>query len=136
MLNYTELSLRTSLFSRFEYAKLTGEVGAATFGYDRYLNQKFYAWSEWKRVRDEVIIRDNGCDLGIPGYEIHDQVLVHHMNPITVHDLDPDNFNQDILDPEYLICVTRRTHNAIHFGDSRLLPQPVVERQPGDTKLW
>lgn len=115
---------------------LGGELGVATFGYDRYLNQKFYAWSEWKRVRDIVIVRDNGCDLGVPGYGIHDRILVHHMNPIKVQDLHPDNFNEDLLDPEYLICVSTRTHNAIHFGDERQMPTPIVERTPGDTTLW
>lgn len=136
MLTYSELSKRTEFLARFRYAVLGGELGAATFGYDRYLNQKFYAWSEWKRVRDEVIVRDDGCDLGIPGHGIHDRVLVHHMNPIRVQDLDPDNFNEDLLNPEFLVCVSTRTHNAIHFGSEEHLPRPFVERKPGDTKLW
>lgn len=135
-LTYTELSKRTNMLSRFRYAVLGGELGVATFGYDRYLNQKFYASREWKRIRDEVIVRDNGCDLGIEGHGIHDRILVHHMNPIQVHDLNPDNFNEDLLDPEYLISVSTTTHNAIHFGDERQLPRPLVERFPGDTKLW
>lgn len=134
MLTYTELTLRTEFMARFRYAKLEGELGVATFGFDRHLNQSFYTSREWKRVRDEVIIRDNGCDLGIPGHGIHDRVLVHHMNPIRVQDL--VDFNEDILNPEYLICVSTRTHNAIHFGDERQLDQPIIERRPGDTKLW
>lgn len=135
-LTYTELVKRESLLARFRYAVLHGELGAATFGYDRYLNQKFYAWGEWKRVRDQVIVRDNGCDLGVPGYGIHDRILVHHLNPIKVQDLDPNDFNDDLLEPEFLICVSTRTHNAIHFGDESQLPRPFIERQPGDTKQW
>ena len=134
MLTYSELVKRTEFMSRFKYAVLGGELGVATFGYDRHLNQAFYSSYEWKRIRDEVIIRDNGCDLGIPGREIHDRVLVHHMNPIRVQDL--VHFNEDILNPEYLICVSTRTHNAIHFGDESHLPWELVERRPGDTKLW
>ncbi len=131
---YAELSKRSDLISRFRYAVLGGEVGVATFGYDRPLNQKFYASNEWKRVRDVVIVRDNGCDLGVEGHGIHDRILVHHMNPIMYNDL--INPNPDILDPEYLVCVSPATHNAIHFGDERQLPRPFVERKPGDTKLW
>lgn len=134
MLTYTELKKRDAFLSRFRYAVLDGEIGVATFGYDRYLNQAFYTSREWKSIRDEVIIRDQGCDLGVPGYEIHDRVLVHHMNPITVQDL--TEFNEDILNPEYLITVSTRTHNAIHFSDERQLPEPFVDRRPGDTKLW
>lgn len=134
MLTYTELAKRTDFLARYRYAKLGGELGVATFGFDRYLNQAFYSSREWKRVRDIVIIRDDGCDLGIPGRIIHDRVLVHHMNPITVRDL--TDFNPDILDPEYLICVSTKTHNAIHFGDENQLPRDFVERFPGDTTLW
>jgi hypothetical protein len=113
---------------------LGGELGIATFGFDRHLNQTFYASHAWKQARDIAIIRDNGCDLGVPGHEIHDRILVHHMNPIKVQDL--THFNEDLLDPEYLICVSTRTHNAIHFGDERQLPEPMIERKPGDTTLW
>lgn len=134
MLTYTELSKRTSFLARFRYAVLKGEIGIATFGFDRHLNQAFYGSKEWKRIRDIVIIRDEGCDLGVPGRVIHDRILVHHMNPIRVEDI--TNFNPDILDPEYLICVSPRTHNAIHFGDESQLPQDLVERRPGDTTLW
>lgn len=132
---YTELILRDTLLGRFRYAVLGGELGVATFGYDRPLNQAFYASREWKQVRDTVIIRDNGCDLGVPGHEIFDRVLVHHMNPIGKMDL--VHFNEDILNPEYLICVSTRTHNAIHFGDEAQLPSNgIIERRPGDTTLW
>lgn len=134
MLTYSEMAKRSSLVARFRYLQLGGEIGVATFGYDRYLNQAFYGSPAWKSVRDQVIVRDEGCDLGVPGHIIHDRVLVHHMNPITVHDL--TDFNPDILNPEYLICVSTRTHNAIHFGDESQLPQELVERRPGDTTLW
>lgn len=134
MLTYGEMILRDSFLARFRYAVLGGELGVATFGFDRHLNQSFYASREWKQARNEAIIRDNGCDLGVPGHEIHDRVLVHHMNPIRPEDL--KNFNSDILNPDYLICVSTRTHNAIHFGDERQLPEPIVERRPGDTTLW
>lgn len=134
MLTYEELSKRTEFLSRFRYAVLGGELGIATFGYDRYLNQQFYSSHAWRSARNEAIVRDRGCDLGIPGREIHDRILVHHMNPITVNDL--TNFNEDILNPDYLICVSTRTHNAIHFGDENQLPRDFVERQPGDTLLW
>lgn len=136
MLTYSEMSLRTSFLARFQYLKLGGELGASTFGFDRHLNQRFYASHEWKRARDIAIVRDEGCDLGLQGHGIHDRVLVHHMNPIQIHDLDPNNFNEDLLNPEYLICVSTKTHNAIHFGDERQLPTPMIERRPGDTQLW
>lgn len=134
MLTYSEMILRTSFLARFRYLVLGGELGVATFGFDRHLNQKFYASYAWKQARDIAVIRDDGQDLGMQGHHIHDRVLVHHMNPIRVSDL--LHFNEDILNPEYLICVSTRTHNAIHFGDERQLPAPIVERSPGDTKLW
>jgi hypothetical protein len=134
MLVYKELIQRDTLLGRFRYAVLGGEVGISTFGTDRYLNQKFYASYEWKRARDEAIIRDAGCDLGVPGFEIHDRLIVHHMNPIRAQDLKV--FNEDILNPEYLICVSTSTHNAIHFGDESQLPRDLIERRPGDTNLW
>lgn len=123
-----------SFEERYEYLRLDGMVGTATFGFDRYLNQRFYKSSAWRKVRDEVIVRDNGCDLGIPGREIHSGLLVHHINPISPEDL--EDFNPDILDPEYLICVTHTTHNAIHFGSKNQLVTIPQERRPGDTKLW
>lgn len=131
---YSELILRETHLGRFRYAVLGGTLGIETFGYDRPLNQAFYASREWKQVRDEVIIRDGGCDLGIPGFEVMDRILVHHMNPIQKYDL--LDFNEDVLNPEYLICVSTSTHNAIHFGDEKQLPRPFVERTPGDTDLW
>lgn len=132
--SYSELRRFDTLEGRFEYLKLGGEVGQSTFGSDRWMNQRFYTSAEWKQVRNLVITRDNGCDLGIEGYEIHDRVYIHHMNPMTSDDL--IHGNDDILDPEYLICVTHRTHNAIHYGDYDLLPKPYVPRRPGDTQLW
>lgn len=131
---YTELILRDTFLSRFRYLELGGSIGVATFGAERQLNQAFYASRDWKDARDIAILRDNGCDLGVPGYEIFDKVLVHHMNPIMISDL--SNFNPAVLDPEYLICVSHRTHNAIHFADERQLPRPLVERRPGDTIGW
>jgi hypothetical protein len=109
-------------------------VGDATFGSDRWLNQQFYTSREWKRVRNFVIARDQGCDLGIDGFEIHDRVYIHHMNPMGVDDI--LHANEDILDPEFLISCTLKTHNAIHYGDERQLPRPFVPRSAGDTKLW
>lgn len=132
--SYYELTKFRSFEDRFEYLSLKGEVGQATFGYDRYINQEFYRSREWKNVRDEVIARDYGCDLGLRGYEIHDRILIHHMNPMTAQDIIHDN--DDILDPEFLISVSHRTHNAIHFGDRKLLRAPFKERRPGDTLLW
>lgn len=134
MRTYSEMKKRDAFLSRFKYLMLGGELGYATFGYDRPLNQGFYQSFEWKRIRDIVIIRDMGCDLGVPSHEIHDKILVHHMNPITVGDI--LHGNDGILDPEFLICVSTRTHNAIHFGDESQLPKLFVERTPGDTKLW
>lgn len=131
---YRELRRRETFEDRYDYLRLHGEVGRSTFGFDRYLNQSFYSSREWKRTRDFVIIRDNGCDLGIPGYEIHSRLLVHHMNPLMIQDIIQGS--EEILDPEYLITTTHRTHNAIHYGDERLLPRGPVERRPGDTKLW
>lgn len=131
---YSDLRRLETLEDRFNYLVLHGDVGRSTFGFDRYLNQRFYTSSEWRRVRNHIISRDNGCDLGVDGHEIHDRVYIHHLNPMTVDDLvsgDPR-----ILDPEFLITVTHLTHNAIHYGSFDLLPKPFVERKPGDTKLW
>lgn len=119
---------------RFEYLKLKGDVGKETFGFDRYLNQRFYQSQEWKNARRYVISRDFGLDLGVEGYEIHSGILVHHMNPISPEDIIHSNI--DILDPLYLITTSRETHNAIHYGDSTSLPPSYIERLPGDTKLW
>lgn len=131
---FKEMSRLKTFEERFEYLKLNGSVGSETFGFDRYLNQQFYRSKEWKRIRDQVIIRDNGCDLGIPGREIHDKIIIHHINPISVKDIcDSDDF---LMNPDYLVCVSHSTHNAIHYGDVNLLPKDPVTRKPGDTKLW
>jgi hypothetical protein len=131
---YSELRRFVTFDERFDYLSMPGEVGEATFGFDRWMNQQFYQSRQWRQVRDAVIVRDEACDLGIPGYEIHAQLLVHHMNPVT-----PDALvrgEEWVLDPEFLITTTRRTHNAIHFGDQSLIRRVPVERRPGDTKLW
>lgn len=119
---------------RFDYLSLRGEVGRATFGFDRWINQNFYRSQQWRNVRDLVIVRDDGCDLGISGHEIHIQLMVHHMNPVTPEDL--IGGEEWVLDPEFLITTTHRTHNAIHYGDASLIATPPVERRPGDTRLW
>lgn len=131
---YSDLIKSSSFIERFRYLALPGSVGASTFGFDRHINQRFYTSRQWKQIRQHVIARDEGCDLGIEGYEIHDRILIHHMNPIDSSDI--IHGDESILDPEFLICTTHRTHNAIHFGDERQLPKLLVERRPGDTKLW
>lgn len=134
---YSELSKLKTFKERFEYLKLDGIVGQDTFGYDRYLNQLFYKFKEWKHLRDEIIIRDNGCDLGVIGYDIPKgvKVIIHHLNPITSYDL--INQTDYLMNPEYLICTTLKTHNAIHYGDKNLLPvfEP-IERTKNDTCPW
>lgn len=109
-------------------------MGTSTFGFDRYLNQRFYRSRQWKQLRDFVIDRDRGRDLGLEGYEIYDRIAIHHMNPMTTDEL--VSGEDRILDPEFLVSVSHRTHNAIHFGDEKLLVSPLVVRRPGDTKLW
>ena len=131
---YKELSRLTTFEERFEYLKLGGVVGQDTFGFDRIINQRFYTSSEWKRIRDFVIIRDNGCDLGVDGYEIHERILIHHINPISLKDL--EERSDLLLNPDYLICTTHATHNAIHYGDSNLLPKKPIERRRYDTCPW
>ena len=132
--SYSGLSQIDGFKARYDYLRLRGSVGRATFAYDRFINQKFYASREWKDVRHHVIIRDDGCDLGVEGFNIVDKIIIHHMNPIVVEDI--NSRSSLILDPEYLICTTSKTHNAIHFGDeSQLLVLPKA-RTPGDTKLW
>lgn len=131
---YSELRRFITFEDRFEYLNLKGYVGEQTFGFDRWMNQQFYRSREWKLARNEVIVRDNGCDLGVPGYDIHHGLLVHHMNPLS--ELDLVAGEEWIIDPEFLITTTHRTHNAIHYGDASLLPRSPVERVPGDTKLW
>jgi len=132
--NYRELRRLETFEDRFDYLSLKGVVGETTFGFDRYLNQQFYRSREWRLLRDEIILRDEGCDLGIMGYEIHSKILIHHMNPVMKENIlhrDPD-----LLNPDYLITTTIQTHNAIHYGDKNLLPKVFVERRRGDTKLW
>lgn len=131
---YSELKRFTTLEERYMYLKLSGRVGDSTFGFDRYINQQFYRSNQWKRVRDEVIVRDNGCDLGVDGYEIYEGLYIHHMNPMTVSDI--SSGDSSILDPNFLITVTHKTHNAIHYGDERSLPRQLIDRMPGDTNLW
>lgn len=131
---YKDLRRLDTIQDRFEYLKLGGQVGESTFGFDRYLNQAFYRSREWQEARRTVILRDGGCDLGIEGYEIGKGLVVHHMNPITIDDI--LSRRDEIFDPEFLICVSDRTHKAIHYGDAELLPKDPVERKPGDTCPW
>lgn len=131
---YSELVKISSFEKRFDYLKLNGNVGESTFGFDRYLNQLFYKSKEWRAIRDKVIIRDNGCDLGVEGYDVRGTILIHHMNPISVKDIE---FKTDILlDPEYLICVTHKTHNAIHYSNMDLLSVMPNQRTRNDTCPW
>jgi hypothetical protein len=131
---YSELITIPSFEERFRYLQLRGLVGGVTFGDERYLNQRFYRSTEWRRMRDHVITRDLGNDLAVDDHEIFGRITIHHMNPMKPEDV--EHGNADILDPEFLICTTHNTHNAIHYGDESLLPKPIVERRPGDTKLW
>lgn len=131
---YSDLIKSSSFIERFRYLALPGSVGTSTFGFDRHVNQRFYRSQQWRQIRHHVIARDNGCDLGVPDHDIHDKILIHHMNPMTIDDIVEGD--ESILDPEFLICTSHRTHNAIHFGDERKLLKPLVERRPGDTKLW
>lgn len=131
---YEELRKLDTFEDRFAYLRLHGDVGVDTFGSDRYINQRFYKSPEWLRARDQAIARDLGCDLGMVGYEIYEKILVHHMNPITVEDIDEGI--PEIFDPEFLITTTQMTHNAIHYGRSTNSPRIFKERKPGDTVLW
>ena len=131
---YSELCRLETHEERFQYLSLGGVVGTSTFGFDRWINQRFYRSREWISARNAVIVRDNGCDLGIEGYEIHGGIIIHHMNPVTKVDIlegDPS-----LIDPEFLITTTIRTHNAIHYGDGNQIYRPAEARTPGDTKLW
>lgn len=132
--SYSELRRFETFEDRYKYLQLKGSVGRSTFGFERHLNQQFYTSTQWRQVRNAVIARDLGLDLGAQGYEIYDKIIIHHMNPITADDI--ENGNDDILNPNFLICTTHKTHNAIHYGDESLLVKPLVERRPGDTKLW
>ena len=131
---YSELILLPTFEERFKYLQLNGRVGDDTFGFDRYINQKFYRSAEWKRIRDYIIIRDNGCDLAVDGYEIHGRILIHHMNPITISDI---KFSTEyLMNPDYLVCVTHNTHNAIHYGDEKQIITGPIVRTKNDTCPW
>lgn len=131
---YKELSRIDNYEERFRYLKLVGQVGESTFGFDRYLNQIVYSSRKWKQVRNAVIIRDEGRDMGVEGYEIQGRIVIHHMNPISIEDAEKDG--EFIYDPEFLICVAPITHNAIHYGDESLLPKDPIDRFPNDTCPW
>lgn len=131
---YSELIALPTFEERYDYLRLGGKVGEETFGFDRWINQKFYKDSEWLAVRDQVIIRDEGCDLAIPGREIYGRILVHHMNPITMDDI--MQRTEFLLNPEYLICTIKSTHDAIHYGDRTLLATGPVQRSRNDTCPW
>lgn len=131
---YSELITLPTFEERFQYLKLNGVVGKSTFGFDRYLNQVFYRSQRWKKIKDQIIIRDNGCDLGIEGREIYGRIIVHHMNPLLIEDI--ENESEYLLNPEYLICTLHNTHNAIHYGDENLLIKAPIERTLNDTCPW
>lgn len=131
---YSELIALPTFEERYDYLRLGGKVGEETFGFDRWINQKFYKDPEWLAVRDKVIIRDEGCDLATPGREIYGRILVHHMNPITMDDI--MQRTEFLLNPEYLICTIKSTHDAIHYGDRTLLATGPVQRSRNDTCPW
>lgn len=131
---YSELVLLATFEERFRYLRLDGAVGEETFGFDRSVNQRFYGSVEWKSVRDFVIVRDGGCDLGVAGHEIYGKVFIHHMNPLLLKDF--ERKSDFLLDPEYLVATTHHTHNAIHYGDERLLVTAPIERSRNDTCPW
>ena len=131
---YSELITLLTFEERFKYLQLNGQVGESTFGFDRYMNQVFYRSQKWKSIRDFVIIRDCGCDLGVEGYDIHGKIIIHHMNPLSMRDIETEsNF---LLNPDFLICTTHNTHNAIHYGDENLLVTAPIERTKNDTCPW
>lgn len=132
--SYSELIELETFEERFEYLSIRGQVGCETFGFNRWVNQRFYQSKAWRSLRLEAIIRDGSCDLGVEGHEIHSRLIVHHMNPITQKDIEYGT--RAALDLDNLICTTHDTHNAIHYGDAGLLAKPHIPRRPGDTKLW
>lgn len=134
MKTYSHLRSLETLKERFDYLALGGAVGRATFGTERWANQRFYQSMQWRNLRHHIIVRDNGCELGVEGYELHESVYIHHMNPMRIEDLAEGN--DDILNPEYLISVSHKLHNAIHYGDATHLTKTLVVRKPGDTRLW
>ena len=131
---YSELIMLPTFKERYEYLKLGGKVGEETFGFDRYLNQKFYKSKEWRDIRDYVILRDNACDLGIEDREIHSRIIIHHMNPITKYDI--VNQTEFLTNPDYMICTLKRTHDAIHYGDDSILFSDIIVRTKNDTCPW
>lgn len=132
--SYSELVKLKTFEERYGYLRLHGRVGETTFGYNRYLNQLIYRSQRWRILRNEIIIRDHGCDLGIQGYDIYGKIIIHHMNPLTLEEVNTNS--KLIFDPEFLISTSFKTHNAIHFGDESLLPQLPIERRPNDTSPW
>lgn len=135
ILAYSKLIKLSTFEDRFKYLKLNSSIGKTTFGFDRYINQKFYSSIEWRRVRSIVIMRDNGCDLGLLDYPIYSKILIHHMNPLSIHDICTNS--KYLMDPEYLITVSHDTHNAIHYGSlDYILSKTINERSPGDTCPW
>ena len=131
---YSELIAFPTFEERFKYVQLNGQVGESTFGFDRYMNQVFYRSQKWKSIRDFVIIRDCGCDLGVEGYDIHGKIIIHHMNPLSMRDIETES--DFLLNPDFLICTTHNTHNAIHYGDENLLVTAPIERTKNDTCPW
>ena len=131
---YSELITLPTFEERFKYLQLNGQVGESTFGFARYMNQVFYRSQKWKSIRDFVIIRDCGCDLGIEGYDIHGKIIIHHMNPLSMRDIETES--DFLLNPDFLICTTHNTHNAIHYGDEKLLVTAPIERTKNDTCPW
>lgn len=134
MKSYSELVKIDNYLDRYLYLKTNSSVGDETFGGNRWLNQIFYKSPEWRHFRDSIIMRDNGCDMAFPGRSINDRILIHHINPITAEDIEKRSYI--LMDPENVVCVSRDTHNAIHYGDENLLHLDIRERKPGDTKLW
>ena len=132
--SYRDLRQLNTFEERFDYLSLMGQPGTATFGFERWMNQTFYRSTEWRHLRHQIIARDEGADLGIPGFEIHEKVIIHHIIPMRPEDFEEGN--PLMLDPDNLITTTHNTHNAIHFGDRSLLRLPPVERAPGDTRMW
>ena len=131
---YSELIAFPTFEERFKYLQLNGQVGESTFGFDRYMNQVFYRSQKWKSIRDFVIIRDCGCDLGVEGYDIHGKIIIHHMNPLSMRDIETES--DFLLNPDFLICTTHNTHNAIHYGNEKLLVTAPIERTKNDTCPW
>lgn len=131
---YSELITFSTFEERFKYLQLNGQVGESTFGFDRYMNQVFYRSQKWKSIRDFVIIRDCGCDLGVEGYDIYGKIIIHHMNPLSMRDIETES--DFLLNPDFLICTTHNTHNAIHYGDENLLVTAPIERTKNDTCPW